>query len=146
MYIVPTFIRSIYNVLFVCFAWTVSVLAQLISWRLRGYPSQADAFTYLQTVGYTCPTDLTSAQCLQDAIFSGMFLEAGPIAIHAVFLFVAVTIIIWIKTKYKQYVFSCVFATIGLVIFMSYGPLFPYFDGTLGVLSSPKSANSSYCL
>jgi hypothetical protein len=130
--IVPTFFRSCYNLIFVCFAWLVNVLAQLISHRLRGYPTQADAIQQLMDSGYNCGTE-SPQSCLQSAIFSGYFLEIGPTIIHAVFFTVAVSVILWVKLKRKQYIFSCVFAIITLVIIMSYGPLFPYFDGTLGV-------------
>ena len=83
-------------------------------------------------MGYDCSSSTTD-QCLQSAIFRGQFLEIGPIVIHAVFFGIAEAIVLWIKLKYKQHIYSCVFATICLVITMSYGPLFPYFDGTLGV-------------
>lgn len=121
-----------YNLLFVCAGWAASVIAQAISWRLRGYPAQANAVEQLQRMGYDCGSS-TSDECLQSAIFQGQFLEIGPIVIHAVFLGIAEAIVLWIKLKYKQHIYSCVFATICLVITMSYGPLFPYFDGTLGV-------------
>lgn len=131
---VPTFVRSVYNILFVCFSWAVSVIAALISHRIRGYPSQADAIRQLQTDGYNCG-NLTPAQCLQTAIFQGYFLEAGPVAVYAIFFALGASLILWIKARYKQYIFSCVFSTICLVITMSYGPLFPYFYGTLGVIT-----------
>jgi hypothetical protein len=53
-----------------------------------------------------------------------------------VFFAVGAAVMLWIKLKHKQYVFSTVFGTICLVITMSYGPLFPYFYGTLGVFPS----------
>lgn len=130
--VVPTFVRLVYNLLFVCFAWMINVIASIISHRMRGYPSQDDAIQQLLSSGYDCGTS-TSQQCLQTAIYQGYFLEIGPTCINALFFSVATSLVLWIKMKYKQYVFSCVFAIIGLVINMSYGPLYPYFDGTLGV-------------
>jgi Putative ER transporter, 6TM, N-terminal len=117
---------------FVCSAWTVSAIAQAISWRLRGYPTQEDAYQQLLNDGYDCGT-LSPTQCLQSAIFQGYFLEIGPTVVNAVFFTVAMSIALWIKMKRKQFIFSVVFMTITLVICMSYGPLYPYFDGTLGV-------------
>ena len=124
--------RLVYNLLFLCFSWTISVIASIISHRLRGYPNQDDAIQHLLSSGYDCGTS-TPQQCLQNAIFQGYFLETGPTCINALFFSIGVSIILWVKMKYKQYVFSCVFAIIGLVITMTYGPLYPYFDGTLGV-------------
>jgi len=118
--------------LFVCVAWTVSVIAQAISWRLRGYPTQQDAYQKLLDDGYGCGS-ATPAQCVQSAIFKGYFLEIGPIIIHAVFFAVATSVALWIKMKRKQFIFSAVFMTITLTICMSYGPLYPYFNGTIGV-------------
>jgi hypothetical protein len=120
--------------LFVCASWTVSVIAGAIANRVRGNPSQADAYAALAASGYDCGT-LSQPQCLQLAIFNGAFLEAGPCVVYAVCFAFAAAVMLWIKAKYKQYVFSTVFGTICLVITMSYGPLFPYFNGTLGVLS-----------
>jgi hypothetical protein len=133
--IVPVFVRLVYNILFVCFSWMVNVIASIIGHRMRGYPTQEDAIQQLLSSGYDCGTS-TPQQCLQIAIYQGYFLEIGPTCINALFFSVATTIILWIKMKYKQYVFSCVFAIICLVITMSYGPLYPYFDGTLGVYLS----------
>lgn len=111
------------------------MIAAAISHRIRGYPSQEDAILQLQRDGYDCGT-LSPSQCLQTTVFQGYFLEAGPVVVYAVFFALAASLILWIKLKYKQYTFSCVFATICLVITMSYGPLFPYFYGTLGVCLS----------
>jgi hypothetical protein len=122
----------VYNLLFVCFVWAVNVIASAISHRLRGYTTETNAIQQLLSSGYDCGTS-SPEQCLQSAIFQGYFLEIGPVIVNAVFFAVAASIILWIKMKYKQYVFSCVFAMIGLVITMSYGPLYPYFNGTLGV-------------
>jgi Putative ER transporter, 6TM, N-terminal len=83
-------------------------------------------------MGYNCGNSVPS-QCLQQAIFEGVFLETKSIVVHAVLFAIGISIILWVKMKYKQYVFSCVFAVICLVITMSYGPLYPYFNGTLGV-------------
>src|ERR1700694_2623907 len=121
--IVPTFVRSVFNVLFVCASWTVSVIAGVIANRVRGNPSQEDAFKALAESGYDCGT-MSQAQCLQQAIFKGVFLEAGPCVVFALFFALAAAVMLWIKAKYKQYVFSTVFGTICLVITMSYGPLF----------------------
>lgn len=132
---VPLFVRSIFNLLFVCAAWAISVVAAAISHRIRGFPSQQDAILQLQAVGYDCH-GLSEASCLQFAIFEGQFLEPGPIIVHAVFFAVGAAVMLWVKAKYKQYVFSTVFGTICLVITMCYGPLFPYFYGTLGVTVS----------
>jgi hypothetical protein len=132
--VVPLFVRSVYNLLFVCAAWAISVIAGAISHRIRGFPSQQDAFLQLQSSGYDCG-GLPQAACLQLAIFQGFFLETGPVVVHAVFFALGAAVMLWIKLKHKQYVFSTVFGTICLVITMSYGPLFPYFYGTLGVLS-----------
>ena len=131
-----------YNLLFVCATWMVSVIAGVISHRLRGYPTQADALLYLQTTGYDCG-NRSEAACLQLAIFDGVFLEPGPVIVHAVFFAVTAAVILWIKVRYKQYIFSCVFGTICLVITMNYGPLFPYFNGTLGVRFLDIGANGS---
>jgi len=129
---VPLFVRSIFNLLFVCAAWAISVVAGAISHRIRGFPSQQDAILQLQAIGYDCQGP-SETLCLQLAIFEGQFLEPGPIIVHAVFFAVGAAVMLWIKAKYKQYVFSTVFGTICLVITMCYGPLFPYFYGTLGV-------------
>ena len=141
--VVPTFVRLVYNLLFACFSWALNVITAAISHRLRGYPSQADAIQQLQSSGYDCGTS-SPEKCLQSAIFQGYFLEIGPTIVTAVFFAVGVSIILWVKMKYKQYVFSCVFAIICLVITMSYGPLYPYFNGTLGVYCSQFPANCSY--
>ena len=124
--------RSVYNILFVCFSWTVSVIAGVISNKIRGNPTEADALQKLATSGFDCGT-MSQAECLQLAIFNGVFLEAGPTVVYAVFFALAAAILLWVKQRYKQYVFSCIFAMICLVITMSYGPLFPYFNGSLGV-------------
>jgi hypothetical protein len=92
-----------------------------------------DAVLEFEKMGYDCGT-MEPATCFQYAIFEGTFLEAGPCVVYAVFFALAAALLLWIKTRYKQYVFSCVFGTIGLAITMSYGPLFPYFNGSLGVL------------
>ena len=133
--VVPLFVHSIFNILFVCAAWAISVVAGAISHRIRGFPSQEDAILQLQTMGYDC-SGLSQAACLQLAIFEGQFLEVGPVIVHVVFFAVGAAVMLWIKLKYKQYVFSTVFGTICLVITMCYGPLFPYFYGTLGVTLS----------
>ena len=122
-----------YNILFVCFAWGFSAITAAIATRIRGNPTENDAWLQLQQSGYDCGTQ-SPAQCLQQAIFEGYFLEAGPTIIHAVFFALGAGILIWIKAKYKQYIFSCVFGTICLTITMTYGPLFPYFNGTLGLV------------
>lgn len=114
-----------------CLTWCVSVFSQLVSTRLRGYTTAEDAIRELQDAGYCGTTDPTT--CLTDAIFDGYFLEIAPTVVNAVFFTISISITLWVKAKYKQYVFACVFATISLVITMSYSPLFPYFDGTLGV-------------
>lgn len=132
--VVPLFVRSIFNMLFVCAAWAISVAAGAISHRIRGFPSQQDAILHLQAIGYDCG-GRSEPSCLQLAIFQGEFLEVGPVVVHAVFFAVGAAVMLWIKAKYKQYVFSTVFGTICLVITMCYGPLFPYFYGTLGVRS-----------
>ena len=138
--VVPLFVRSVYNLLFVCSAWAVSVIAGAISHRIRGFPTQQDALLQLQNMGFDC-TDLSDAACLQLAIFNGYFLETGPVVVHAVFFALGAAIMLWIKLKYKQYVFSTVFGTICLVITMCYGPLFPYFYGTLGVFPNNSFVN-----
>jgi Putative ER transporter, 6TM, N-terminal len=128
---VPTFLNLCYNMIFVCLAWCVSIFSQLASTHLRGYTTAEDAIRELQDAGYCGTTDATT--CLTTAIFKGYFLEITPTVVNAVFFTIAMSITLWVKAKYKKYVFSCVFATICLVITMSYGPLYPYFDGTLGV-------------
>ena len=127
----PTFFNLCYNLIFVCLVWCVNVFAQLASAHLRGYTTQEDAIRQLQESGYCGTTE--PATCLTDAIFKGYFLDIAPTVVNAVFFFLAISVILWVKAKYKQYVFACVFATIALVITSSYGPLFPYFNGTLGV-------------
>ena len=124
--------RLCYNLIFVCLAWSVNIFAQLAAAGLRGHMSQEDAIRQLQESGYDC-RDSTLQICLEDAIYKGYFLETAPTIVNAVFFAIATSVILWVKAKYKQYVFSCVFATICLVITMSYGPLYPYFNGTLGV-------------
>jgi len=133
-------VRSVYNLLFVCSAWAISVIAGAISHRIRGFPTQQDALLQLQNMGFDCG-DLSDAACLQLAIFNGYFLETGPVVVHAVFFALGAAIMLWIKLKYKQYVFSTVFGTICLVITMCYGPLFPYFYGTLGVFPNNSFVN-----
>jgi hypothetical protein len=128
---VPTFIDLCTNLIFVCLAWCVNVFSQLASTRLRGYTTAEDAIRELQDAGYCGTTDPTT--CLTDAIFKGYFLETAPTVVNAVFFTIGISIILWVKARYKQYVFACVFGTICLVITMSYGPLYPYFNGTLGV-------------
>jgi hypothetical protein len=120
-------------------------MAQLISWRLRGYPSQEDAYQTLLNNGYGCGT-ATPSQCVLSAIFKGYFLEIGPTVIHAVFFALALSVALWIKLKRRQFIFCAVFATITLTITMSYGPLYPYFNGTLGVRFAFIRANDSYSL
>ena len=93
---------------------------------------QEDAMRQLQESGYDCGNRMLQA-CLEDAIYKGYFLEISPTVVNAVFFAIAASVILWVKANYKQYVFSCVFATICLVITMSCGPLYPYFNGTLRV-------------
>ena len=142
---VPTFVRLCYNLIFVCLAWSVNIFAQLTATRLRGYTSQEDSIRQLQESGYDCG-DSTPQACFQNAIYKGYFLETTPTVVNAVFFAIAASAILWVKAKHRQYVLSCVFATICLVTTMSYGPLYPYFNGTLGV-SCPSALSlltSSY--
>jgi Putative ER transporter, 6TM, N-terminal len=122
----------VYNLLFVCFSWSISVIAAAIVQNVRGFPTAADAWQQLQSDGYDCQGQ-SPQKCLTVAIFQGYFLDTTTVLVHVMLLAAAEALILWVKVNYKQHAFSCVFATICLVITMSYGAYYPYFNGNFGV-------------
>lgn len=107
---------------------------------------------------------LSPSETVQETVFSGGYIEAGPTAICAAFLAVGVAFFLYLKVKFgpSPFLFASILACIALDITLVYAPLYPYpfyvlgqaiviplalkaaISITVSCLFYPKSVNSNF--
>jgi hypothetical protein len=122
--------NSVWNILFVGAAWIVYIISSRAATAARTTVIDQTRLELADFNGYSCGS--TPQECFTAAIFDGRFVEGPSSLIYATFFFLGIAVLLFIKVRYPQRVFSGIFATVALIISHLYGPLFPYFYPNLG--------------
>lgn len=122
-------IVSIYSTLlcalYVCFGWSIAVVATAISWRIRGMPHELDFILEVLTDG-SCTRDNIEL-CLPAQIFSGRWLKTRTSVVHAVALIIGIVAMGLSQRIHFTLRIPYICGTIVLCISICYHAYIPYF-------------------
>lgn len=122
-------------VLFAVIGWIFAIVSMAISTHLRGnhplsYYVQdlIEKQICIPSTTPIVPNDPQIKMCLQNEIFHGRYLDARCTVIHAVAMVIGLTFFVFVKLQYLPLVFGGVVGIITLMITVTYGLYFPYFQ------------------
>ncbi|CAN6603030.1 hypothetical protein TRVA0_002S02058 [Trichomonascus vanleenenianus] len=114
--------------------WAAAIIASAICASINGHKTASDYAAILVQEGL-CTPGPTITRCVQDYVFEGHFRQAKTSVIYIIAIIIVVTFNVFVKLKYRAFMFMGIVGNIAGLINLIYGSYIPYFNAlTIGLI------------